>query len=363
MNELEQMLRADLRDVAGTVDIPISVDAVAAERDRLDTEERRARWGGRVLAAAVAAVLLTFAVWWVQTNVFRVPDTAVPNPLQTPVAPPPVDSVSPTPSPSGVSSAAASPSASPTPGSAAPTASGAPGARTVGTYVYFVPTDSFPNLVRELKQVSAETPARGALEAMLAGPSDPEAANLWNPATRILGIAKHGDVITVDLSREALDFNLGASYEGFMVDQLVWTVTEAFAPTDRVLITIEGREFATGHNVYDRPMGRGDGTQSAVRLLIDTPAHGATVSSPVRVTGLAAAFEGTILWEVRGPDPNSGVVAEGVAQTDEGMTLAPFAFDLPPLDPGTYEVRVTLDDPSGGEAGPPASETKVFTVA
>ena len=74
MNELEQMLRADLRDVAGTVDIPISVDAVAAERDRLDTEERRARWGGRVLAAAVAAVLLTFAVWWVQTNVFRVPD-------------------------------------------------------------------------------------------------------------------------------------------------------------------------------------------------------------------------------------------------------------------------------------------------
>ena len=44
------------------------------------------------------------------------------------------------------------------------------------------------------------------------------------------------------------------------------------------------------------------------------------------------------------------------------MTLAPFAFDLPPLDPGTYEVRVTLDDPSGGEAGPPASETKVFTV-
>ena len=56
------------------------------------------------------------------------------------------------------------------------------------------------------------------------------------------------------------------------------------------------------------------------------------------------------------------VVAEGVAQTDEGMTLAPFAFDLPPLDPGTYEVRVTLDDPSGGEAGPPASETKVFTV-
>ena len=46
MNELEQMLRADLRDVAGTVDIPISVDAVAAERDRLDTEERRAHWGG-----------------------------------------------------------------------------------------------------------------------------------------------------------------------------------------------------------------------------------------------------------------------------------------------------------------------------
>ena len=360
MNELERMLRADLHDVAGTVEIPVRLDAVAAVRDRMAAADHRTRWGRIALAAAVVAALVLAAVWFAQAVLFRTPDTAVPNPLQTPSEPAPAPSADPSAQPPTTTPSAVP--ATPSPSASAAATPVDPGGRTVGMFVYFAATESFPNLVREVRQVPAQTPARGALEAMLAGPSDPESVTLWNPDTKILGISEHADLITVDLSREAEDFNLGAAYEGYMVDQLVYTITEAFQPTFRVLITIEGRPFVTGHNVYDQPLTRGEGTDSPIRLVIDTPAQDATVSSPVRVTGLAAAFEATLMWEVRGTGPEAPVVAEGVAQTDEGMVLAPFAFDLPPLGPGTYVLRITLDDPSAGEAGPAASETKVFSA-
>lgn len=341
MNDLEKLLRDDLRDVAATVDIPVSLDAVATERDRLDLADRRARrlrWG---LATAALMLLVVGGVWWAQSALRRVPDTAVPNPLQTPTAPTP----------------------SPTPSSAEPTASASatPSGRMVGMHVYYTAWEaggSLPNLVRELKQVPAATPARGALDALLAGPDDPDYVNPWNAGTRVLGIAKHGDVITVDLSKEALVIPYGVSGEGWMINTLVWTVTETFAPTDRVLITVEGHTFETGHNVYDRPLSRGNNTP--MRIVIDTPVNGATVDFPVHVTGLAATFEAVLHWKVTRPD--GAEAATGTTMTAEGMTLSPFAFDLPSLAPGTYTLTVETDDPSGGEGFGPTSDTKEFTV-
>ena len=350
MNTLETLLHDDLRSAAGSVDIPVSLNAIVTERDRLVRGDRRSRWVRWALVTVVALLALG-GLWWAQGTLWRVPDTAVPNPLQSPAEPLPA----PTPEPS------ASPTSEPTPDTTAgPTASGLPG-RTVGVYVHYVAEGpSSLNLVRELRQVPAGTPARGALEALFTAPHAPDYVTLWNPGTRVLGISKHDDVITVDLSREALAFNLGVAGEAMMVDQLVWTLTEAFEATDRVLLRVEGRAFETGHDLYDRPLARADATSSPITVVVDTPVHGSTVASPVRVTGLAAAFEATILWTVTRPDGTT--VAEGTAMTDEGMALAPFAFDLPALDPGTYVVAITVDDPSGGVAPAPPSDTKEFTV-
>lgn len=355
MNELEKLLRDDLRDVAGSVDIPVSLDAIAAEHDALMRRTTRKRWGltAAVIALLVAAVVAAVVV--AQSGLFRVPDRAVPNPLQSP-------SAEPVPSPSADVSSTAQPSPDPTGGTAGPTASGVPTTRTVGVYVYFVSWgtgESQPDLVREVKQVPAATPARGAVEAMFAGAADPDYQNLWDPGVRVLGISKHGDVITIDLSGEAQTIPYGVSGEGSMIDQLVWTLTEAFEPTDRVLILVEGRTFETGHNVYDEPLPRQAGANSPIRVVVDTPAHGATVDQPVRVTGLAATFEAVLHWKVtRGGTE----VAAGTTLTEEGMTLAPFAFDLPRLEPGTHVLTVTQDDPSGGAGWGPTSDTKEFTV-
>ena len=357
MNDLEKMLREDLRLAASSVDAPVSLDAVAAQRDRLDRAARRGRWT-RWALATVVVLLLAAGLWWAQSTLFKISDSAVPNPLQTPGA-----SADPTPAASAPATVAPSPTATraaPTPSpTASPTASGGSVA-TIGRHVYFAGAGQQPHLVRELRQVSAATPARGALEAMLAGPSDPDYRSLWNPATTILGISKNGDVITVDLSPAALDVSLGASYEALMVDQLVYTVTEAFAPTDRVQLLVEGRPFETGHNRYADPLARAVAPDSPLRVVIDTPVQGASVASPVRVTGLAAAFEATITWQVTHPD--GSVVAEGVGHTQEGMTLAPYSLALPDLPAGTYTVTVTLDDPSGGEGPPPLADSKEFTV-
>lgn len=343
MNDLEKLLRDDLHDVAGSVDIPVSLKAIAAESAGLGRRASRVRWA----LVALAVVVMALAVWAGQALLVRPPDRAVPDPLQTPTV-----TAAPTPEP-----APSTTSHTPEP---SPSATVGPSGRTTPMYVYY--GNEQGGLVRELRQVPAATPARaGALEAMLGTPHDPDYRSLWNPGTQVLGLSKSGDVITIDLSKEALTVNYGSSWEGLMVDTLIWTLTEAFEPTDKVMILVEGRPFTAGHVSFDRPQGRAGPSNSPIQVVIDAPVHGATVQSPVQVAGLATAFEATILWTVTRPDGSP--VADGVARTAEGMVLAPFAFDLPTLPPGSYVVAVTLDDPSGGAGPAPASDTKVFTVA
>jgi hypothetical protein len=91
---------------------------------------------------------------------------------------------------------------------------------------------------------------------------------------------------------------------------------------------------------------------------IDSPVDGAQVGRVVEVRGEAAVFEATLHWEVL---RDGAVVQKGVTSTAEGQRFAPFAFTVT-LDPGEYTVRVSEDDPSGGEGRPPFTDDKRFTV-
>ena len=81
--------------------------------------------------------------------------------------------------------------------------------------------------------------------------------------------------------------------------------------------------------------------------------------SPVRVSGEAAVFEATLLWEVRRDD---AVVRSGFTSTAEGQRFAPYAFSLD-LPPGDYEIRVTEDDPSDGAGRPAMTDSRRVTVS
>lgn len=216
-------------------------------------------------------------------------------------------------------------------------------------------------LVRESQQVAAETPARGAIEAMLAGPDDPDYTSPWNPATRVLGISDDGGVIIVDLSAEARTADVGSDFAAMMKQQLIYTVTEHLGTGNKVLLHIDGAPAGElwGAVDWSVPEPRGEWSQVLLFVGIDTPGEGEPVTSPVVVTGQAAVFEATLRWRVLTPEGT--VVEEGFAMTSEGNTMAPYQFEVP-LPTGEYVIEVTEDDPSDGEGGPLDVDTRSVVV-
>ncbi|WP_432560354.1 Gmad2 immunoglobulin-like domain-containing protein [Granulicoccus sp. GXG6511] len=248
-------------------------------------------------------------------------------------------------------------SAAPSPGSASPTGAGQREA-----LVYFL-VDS-PNgirLAREARGVAGDTPARGAVEAMIDGPQDPDYVGPWNRSTRVLGISDNDGVVTVDLSGEARTANVGSPAAAAMKQQLIHTVTEQLGAEKRVQLHIDGApaQELWGAVDWTSPEARGEWSETLLLVGIDSPAERASVSSPVVVTGQAAVFEATLPWRVL--TPTGAIVQQGTAMTEQGMTMAPYRLEVV-LSPGEYIIEVTEDDPSVGEAGPLDVDTRRITV-
>lgn len=271
-------------------------------------------------------------------------------------APAPGPSATPTPSPTPPATATPTPSASAT---ATPSATPT-GSTTAGLVYYIVDTTRGFRLAREPHPLSADAPARAALEAMISGPTDVDYTSPWPRATRVLGINHRDHLITVELSNEARQANVGASLEASMVQQLIWTVTEALEPGAAVLVTLEGVPASWGHLLWDKPLKRGEPLDERLLVGIDSLADGANVTSPVRVTGEANVFEATLTWKVLRMD--GATAASGYTSTSEGQTFAPWALTLT-LEPGTYILEVSEGDPSGGlNPRPPDRDSRQFEV-
>jgi hypothetical protein len=233
----------------------------------------------------------------------------------------------------------------------------------VAVPVYYVAqTAAGPRLQREFHGVVTGDPASVAVREMLAGPTgaDPDYRSHWPPGTTLREpVRRDGGEIVVDLAgvRPA---QVGTEVAELTVQQLVFTVQGAAQSTDPVRILVDGVPVPElwGAVPTSRPVGRGD--PYAVRSLvqIDSPVDGAQVGRVVEVRGEAAVFEATLHWEVL---RDGAVVQKGVTSTAEGQRFAPFAFTVT-LDPGEYTVRVSEDDPSGGEGRPPFTDDKRFTV-
>lgn len=237
-----------------------------------------------------------------------------------------------------------------------------PTTRIVPSYVYYVvDTRTGLRLSRELREIPADTPA-AAVEAMITGAADPDYTSTWNPATRVLGVDVAPDLITVNLSNDARSANVGSPGAALMVQQLVWTVTEAAKlPAVPVLLAIDGAPAGElwGAISWSEPIARAEAAAFRTLVQIDFPTEASDVTSPMTVSGDAAAFEATVPWRVLRAD--GSVVSEGFATASEGMRFAPYSFTLD-LPPGTYRVEVREDDPSGGAGGAPMVDTRSFTV-
>ena len=249
-------------------------------------------------------------------------------------------------------------SAAPTASAPDPVVTPTPAAHT-GLVYFVVDTTRGFRLAREPRAGASDT--RSAVESMIAGPVDPDYVSSWAKDTRVLAVDETAGVITVDLSGEARGANVGAAAEAALVQQLVWTVTEAADPTASVLATIEGEPASWGHLSWDEPIGRDEPLDVRLLVGINSPGEWETVTSPVRLSGEANVFEATLPWIVMTMD--GATVQEGFVNTREGQTFAPWELTLT-LPPGSYVLEVYESDPSGGLSGrPPDRDSRNFTVA
>jgi hypothetical protein len=259
----------------------------------------------------------------------------------------------------GCSGGGSDPVAVPTPDAATPTAVPlVPSTSAVPVY-YLAETADDTYLQREFHRVPDGDPASAAVREMLANATgtDPDYRSPWPPGAGLRSPVTHeGGVVTVDLS------GVGAAPTGpadLAVQQLVFTVQGVLQSTDPVRILVDGDRVDRLWGVdTSAPVERGDAYALRSLVQIDTPAHGATVGREVRVSGEAAVFEATLLWEVLRGDT---VIRNGSTSTAEGQRFAPYTFEVR-LDPGEYTVRVLEDDASGGEGRPVMSDDKAITV-
>jgi hypothetical protein len=229
--------------------------------------------------------------------------------------------------------------------------------------VYYVAaTAAGFRLVREFHRVPSDDPASVAVREMLASPTgtDPDYRNPWPTGTTLRApVQTGGDVITVDLTGLGAG-QVGSELAELAVQQLVFTVQGALQSTDPVRILLDGNRIDELWGSVDTsdPVERGDAYALRSLVQIDAPAHGAAVGREVTVTGEAAVFEATLLWQVL---RDGTVVRSGATATAEGQRFAPYAFELT-LEPGEYTVRVMEDDPSDGEGRDVLTDDKTITV-
>jgi len=230
----------------------------------------------------------------------------------------------------------------------------------VDVKVYFLRGE---RLVIAHRQLAAPAVLRGALTAVLAGPSpDERAAGLSTeipPGTKLRDVGLADGQAIVDLSR---DYESGGGTLSMTarLAQVIFTATQ-FDSSDRVLFWLDGEpvQFFGGEGIaLDEPQARVNVDRAFTGgIIIDTPVPGATVRSPFSVTGEGDLYEGySALWVWRDGESIAGpfgVNTGALGVWDEFETTV--TLNVPP---GPIELIIndgngcTPGDPECGEPNP-----------
>lgn len=174
--------------------------------------------------------------------------------------------------------------------------------------------------------------ARAAMNELIGGPQGAEIPAGIHSAlpenTILLGLTIDDGLATVDLSRE---FESGGGSFSMMarLAQVVYTLTH-FDTVDRVVFHLDGRPvtvFGSEGLVLNGPVVRDDYLDLVPTIMVESPAWGAQVRSPLRITGTAAVFEATFWAELT--DASGRVLARpDYVMTTEGQGWGEFDFTL-----------------------------------
>lgn len=235
--------------------------------------------------------------------------------------------------------------------------------------VYYVgETTRGPRLFREFHrtEVSGGDTLDAALaEAVATAPDDPDYRTDWPAGTSAEG-SFDGDTITVTLGGDPQDplrsrpSGMSAAQARMAVQQLVYTAQAAAQERAPVQFLIYGERSDTLLGVpVSEPVAQGDPVDVLAQVWIIDPGEGAEVSPTFEVSGLAAAFEATVQWELMKGDQE---IRRGFTTAEQCCTMAPYTFKVRNVPSGEYTLVVHDSDASGGEGPGPWVDTKTVTV-
>lgn len=338
MNDDDDDIRTLLDAAVSDVEPRDGLDAIRS-KTKVTTMRTRHSW----LLGAGAAVVATAATIAAVTMLGNAPSTTDANDH---VAGQPTVSASPTDTPTD------------TPSSTAPTGPEA------AVPVYYVgDTSHGPRLYREFHRGPAGAgPLIEALEQALGtAPDDADYRTPWPAGTELAHAEQQSDLLVIDLHGDVHDRPAQMTEEDaqLALEQLMYTAQAATQTRLPVQFLIDGQhtDQLLGQPASE-PLAQGSADQVLAQVWIIEPAEGATVKSGFTVSGLAAAFEATVQWELMQGDT---VVKESFTTAEECCRMAPYSFTVD-APPGEYTLVVHDTDPSDGEGPDPWQDTKNLTI-
>lgn len=182
----------------------------------------------------------------------------------------------------------------------------------------------------------AKTKASDAIAALLAGPKEAELAaspamfTAITTGTTLKSVQiDAGGVATVDLSTEFQETDELPALRKALA-QVVFTLTQLPEVTG-VQVTIGGAVLSqtdADGQALGRPATRADYEDQMGPLFVDSPAWGATLHSPIHLSGLADVFEATFRFRLLDADGRS--LADGQLHASCGTgCLGDYGVDVP----------------------------------
>ena len=357
--EDDERIRRLLDDAVSDVEPRDALGAIHT-RTEVSSMQRTRSWflGAAAAVAAVAATVVAVTVLSGDgTTGGRDPGFAAPSTSSSPEP-------GPTPGPSPDETTSASPD-----DGASPSENGtvAPETRTVPVY-YVGDTSRGPRLYREFHRVEssgADAVTLAVHQAVSVAPDDPDYRTPWPAGTTAQVVESPGtpDVITVDItsagSPRTRPAGMSEEEARMAVEQVIYTAQAAAQARHPVQLLLDGERTDQVLGVpASEPLAQGDAVDVLAQVWVIDPPEGAELTAPFEVSGLAAAFEANVVWELREGDT---VVKSGFTTAEECCTMAPYSFTVN-APPGEYTLVVQDTDPSGGEGFGPWTDTKRVTV-
>jgi germination protein M len=202
---------------------------------------------------------------------------------------------------------------------------------TVTLNVYYSRDEKMTAIARVLPKTKEVGTA--AMKALLEGPTPEEKTagmvSTIPEGTTFLGLSVDGGIATVDLSKEYASGG-GSLSMAMRLAEVVFTLTQ-FDSVKGVNFKLDGQPvevFGGEGIVLDHPVNRSDYEELSPAILVESPAFGEKVGSPLRVYGTANVFEA--VFKINIVNWDGLIIAEKTVSASSGTgTRGTFDVTIP----------------------------------